>query len=756
MSKQKLPYKPLNASAGGHVVTWPARLTQLALILALAVVFARGTMLESVRDAMDIDFGADAIPRGVGPGASLVLDLICCLPALLVLVRRVVDPSFALRFAWSHVAFLALALCAAASSVWAADRFAALVTGSHVVAAAALLWAVAQLVRSWLRLRLVAGVCFGLLLACLAHGLIYRLVDLPDMQRSWERERETILEQRGWEPGSFSERQFANKILNGEMIGFHVSPNAFAAVIVMLTVVSLGVAIQRFAYRDEWAWAAAIVAASGLSVVMIRWTHGKTAMATLVLALAALALLAAPRVRAALVTHSRKAYWIALIGFALGVVAVAGHGVYHGGLFEDRFGNSLHFRWRYWVAAERMFETNRLLGVGWSNFGNLYTAHRLPEAAEEVRDPHNFLVRAFVELGLVGGVLLIAWLARMGWELTRPIVPADEHDDRPRDPAHSLTTAILALSAVAGLGLLINVAASVDFGAGADFAFVEIFKRVLYACLLFAGGLIIAIRSPDRQELDSRAGPWILYGSLIAMATLFVQNLVDISLFEAGPMMAFALVAGAAGGIRSSGAAERMFRPVVGMAALAAGALAWSAALLFVVIPIVAAQNHAHQGDIDVRYGRVKAAASQFRAALRGAPGNADYAFRIARALVMDRDSNPAEVRAALAQAVAIDPTLIRGYLLRADYEMFRPDDERDANAVRENYQRALSLNPADLEVRLRYAAALEKLGSKTEAADQLRRALEFNDKLPLEEPERLTEAGLKEIEARLNALSAE
>lgn len=762
MPRSKSSPKALNTSAGGHVRTWPARLTQGAFVLALAVVFARGTMLESVRDALEIEFGADPVPRGPGPAASLVLDLLCCLPALLVLVRRLIDPAFALRFAWSHVAFFALALCAALSSLWAADKFIALVTGAHVIAAAALLWAVAQLVRSWLRLRLVGGLCFGLLLASLAHGMIYRYVDLPDMQRSWERDRETILKQRGWEPGSFHERQFANKILGGEMIGFHVSPNAFAAIIVMLTVISLGVAVQRFAYRDEPAWGAAILLVGVVSVVMIYWTHSKTAMATLLLAVLALAALAVPRARALLANHSRKVYWTGLTVCVLGVIAVAGHGIYHGGLFEGRFGNSLHFRWRYWVAAERMFETNPLLGVGWSNFGSFYTAHRLPEAAEEVRDPHNFLVRAFVELGLIGGVLLIAWLARMGWELTRPVMPPLLKDAnsapaaRPGDPGYSMSAAIMAMSAIAGLGFLINVFASVDFAESPDYAFVEVFKRVLYACLLFAGGLVVAVRSSKRQELDDRPAPWILYSALIALATLLVQNLVDISLFEAGPLMAFALLAGAAGGIRSSaGATEaRATPPVAAATALALAALAWVAALLFVVAPVVSAQNEAHLADIDIRYGRMPQAEARLRTAFRAVPSNADYAFRAARAAIMDtRNPRPDDVRALLDAAVAADPSLIKGYLMRAEFELHQ--ENPDAAAIQANYDKALTLNPADINVRLRYAAALEDLGLKKEAAEQYRIALDFNDKLPAEEPERLPPERVTEIEQKMIDLAS-
>jgi len=186
---------------------------------------------------------------------------------------------------------------------------------------------------------------------------------------------------------------------------------------------------------------------------------------------------------------------------------------------------------------------------------------------------------------------------------------------------------------------------------------------------------------------------------------------------------------------------------------LALATLGWIAALLFLVVPVVAAQNHAFAADADIRAGRVNPAVARLQSAFAKVPGNADYGFRAARALIM-RDAPPKEVRAMLDAATAADPTLIRAYLLRADYEMFRSDGERNVDAVRVSYEKALALNPADIDVRLRFATALERLGQPREAAVQLRTALEFNGKLPAEEPERLPPDRVTEIERRIAALS--
>ena len=148
----------------------------------------------------------------------------------------------------------------------------------------------------------------------------------------------------------------------------------------------------------------------------------------------------------------------------------------------------------------------------------------------------------------------------------------------------------------------------------------------------------------------------------------------------------------------------------------------------------------------------MKAAVSQFRAALREVPGNADYAYRATRAILMDRDSRPADVRAALDETVAIDPTLVKAHLTRAEFERRQP--QPDAAAMRASFDRAVELNPADTDVRLRYGAALEQLGLRKEAAEQYRIALEYNDKLPIEEPERIPPAKVEEIRKKIAELS--
>jgi hypothetical protein len=755
---RRTPRSRPNLIASTQPSGWAARLTQLAFIVSLALIIARAFMSETVRDPFDFASAAGlSTPRGPGPSAGVLLDALECLPALLVLLRRVFDREYPLRWAWSQVLFAAFAVWCAASVLWASDRFFAAVTAAHMIAAAALIWSTAQLVRSTLRLRIIAGVCFGILLAYLAQGLIYRFVDVPDNVRYFQEHKTEILQQHDWEPDSFAAAQFEKKLTSGEMIGFNQSPNSFAAVIVMLLVISAGTAIQRRANGDALAWMIPVAIAGTISLLILYYTGSRTAFGTLLIACA---ILIALRVLGGwLNRHRTRAFLIALGCFCLAWGLLIGHGVYHGSLPQD----SLNFRWRYWVAAARLFTHHPLLGVGWSNFGNAYLAYRLPTAAEEVRDPHNYIVRAFVELGIIGGILLLGWILRLAWELTRPAPPLSEPAcARASRAARPL---VIALGGSLIGGMLLNVLAAVDFNQSGSYLLLEVFRRVLWTGLITVGVLLTVVRSMQRQEMDDRPAGWLINALLVALVVFFIHNLVDFSLAEPGPLMLFALLVGAAEGIRFPAPAPALpsatsaTSPPGGqparrfaLGALLIGAVTWLAGIGAFVIPVCLAEDQAHASDDALRAGQPERAAALLNDAESTMPLNADYAYRAARALML-ANRPPQQVRALLDAAIAKDSSNPGYQLTRAGYEMTLPPDLRNPAAVRRHFEQALALDPMSVASRIDYADALEKLGNSREAARQLREALRRNDQLNPDEPKRLKPQEVHKLTERARRL---
>ncbi len=715
-------------------------LTGLPFALSLALVLVRATTLEVLRDAFDVAPGSDPVPRGVGAATSLVLDLVSWVPALLVLARGVFDRSFRLRFTWSHGFLAALAVWTVLSTLWASDKFAAVVSGFHWLSAAVFLWSASQLVRSWGRLRLVGGVCFALLLVYGAQALSSSYVEQPEMRKEWEQNRERHLRDHGMEPGTFAATSFEAKLLRGEMMGFGASPNTFAAVSVLLVVVTLGIVVQRVVDRTGVGWVILPLAGVALGGCIIVWTDSKTAYVTPLLAGGILATLAIAN--GWLARHARLAYATGVTLFLLGTAAVIGHGLHHGSLVID----SLTFRWRYWVGAAKVFADHPILGVGWDNFGLHYLAARLPTAAEEIRDPHNFLVRGFSELGAVGGLLLLAWMLRLWWELTRPaLVPVLVSSSRRALP----TLGILVVGAI-----LLSIIATVDLSffsvggpVGPAYVTLRLLERGFAGLIILFGLWVAAVRSTTDSTLDDRPAPWLLYSMLAGLGVFFLHNLVDFSMFEVGPMFLFALLTGSALGMRrpdqTAASAPPTRWPFI---ALAGVVVLWLAATFALAVPLLLAEEGMKSGDNFLRTGQFERAAQEFRNAAETVPYNGDYAFRAAQ--VLQGGGPPDRVRQLLGDAVRANPAHAGYRATRAAFEARLPNP--DVTRVRSDFDAALALDPANVPTRLQYAQILESLGLPTEARAQYESALRFNDQLAPDEVERLAPAKVAELNAAI------
>jgi O-antigen ligase len=733
-------------------------ITQIAFVLALALVAARCTILESVREPFQVSPGVAPYPLGPGPATSLAIDLLCCLPAILVILRRALERSYTLRHSWSQFLAILLAAWAILSIKWANDKFIAMVSAADFSAAIALFWAGSQLVRTWARLRIVSAVAYGLLLVLLVQGFYYKFVELPDLIHSFEQNKQQILRDRGFAPDSFAAKQFENKIVAGELLGFSTSENSFAAMIVLLAMIGVGAIIQRRTDRDPAGWIALMILPLPFAAWLLFCTQSKAGMATPILGL--ILLWGIWQTRGVLATRPAKCFYAGLTAIVCALAAVIGFGLARGRLPTS----SLNFRWRYWTAAWRMFWRHPIRGIGWANFGPHYLHDRLPSAAEEIRDPHNFIIRFFVELGAIGGILTIAWMVRLWWDLTRPITPP------PPSPRATKTQSAAAAGfffGVAGLAMTIATIASLDFSQDPSFIVIELMKRCLYLCALGIGAMLVGLRSVNDPRLDDRPAPWILYGLLVSLGLFLIHNLIEFSLFEPGPMCLFGLLSGAALGARQPSIAA--IRPRAGAAATFILATVSSlAAAIFVWLPVTEAENLAQSGDESLRTANLNTpakfdqAAAAYQQAFDRWPLNADYAFRAGRALQIELDSMLAagkesqvppslrvQIRAFYTAAISRDPSDIPAYLQRAGLAL----QIRDADAVISDFDRAVWLNPNDIGIRLQYAQALQTLRLNQRAVEQLKLALFYNDGLDAKEPRRLPEETVKEIQKKIDSL---
>jgi O-antigen ligase len=717
-------------------------LTRVAFVLAVALVISRMLMLEILRNPVDPSPGLEAAPLGPGPATGLALDLLCTLPALLVLLRRVVDRRFALRCSWAATCFLLLGIWAVFSTLWAADRFLAIVSSLHWLSAMVLLWSAMQLVDSSLRLRLVGGACLGMLLVLVVTGYYFRLVEWSDLKTAWETNKADILREHQWTADSFAARQFEKRIYNGAPMGFSASPNTYAALLVLLGTVTAGIAIQRIRDGDNVGWAIIPCIAIAAALPNLLWAGSRGAAATAVLAAALL--WAIFHFQRGLREHPRKIYWRTLAALLLLAAAIIGHGLYHQTLFHD----SLTFRWRYWVGAARLIAAHPLLGVGWENFGPRYLAYRLPIASEEIRDPHNFIVRVIAESGAVGGLFLLAGVHRLAWELTQP--PARGDDAPPieielsaRAQRSAATWRILALASVA---ILVNFFAAVDLNSAASFILLEAMRMAMLWLLLIVGLAAATLRCPARPQRrfrddeleyfsDTRPAPWLLYAVLIGLGMFLVHNLIDFALFEFGPMFLFAFLAGAALGARGIGQQPAASSRILPIAVLIAGGAAWVIVTGWVALPITLAESLAHDADNAISENRPDLAATDLQSAFADVPYNGDYAFRLARLTVSQGE--PALAFTPLNRAIAANPVSVDYLSMRAELAARAiPPNVALATA---DFAAAVALDPNNVALHRQFADVLAQFGARADAVREYQMALQKNDGLDPHDTKRLS-----------------
>ena len=101
-------------------------------------------MLETLHEPLSSLQSTTPAPRGCGPAGSVVLDLLCCVPALLVLFRRAVDKTYIIRLTIAEALLGLFSLWALLSPLWAANKAQALILSFHLVAGAAMFWAMAS------------------------------------------------------------------------------------------------------------------------------------------------------------------------------------------------------------------------------------------------------------------------------------------------------------------------------------------------------------------------------------------------------------------------------------------------------------------------------------------------------------------------------------------------------------------------------------------------------------------------------------
>jgi hypothetical protein len=267
-----------------------------------------------------------------------------------------------------------------------------------------------QLLDDAREVRAIVAVMIALMAAISVYGIYQTAIELPAQQRKFAEDPEGMFREAGLSlpPGDPMRDLLAKRMANREPTATFALSNSLAAALAPWLVVGLGIAAAR---RDRRRWIAWPIALPPIAVCLLL-TKSRSGYVAAVVGILWLAFgvrrlghPATPRSRAAL----QRAIAAAVAVLALlAAVTIAG---FARPALAKAAATSFGYRLQYWQATLRMIADRPLVGCGPGNFQDVYTQYKLPEASEEVADPHDFLL----EVWATGGTpALLALLAAVG------------------------------------------------------------------------------------------------------------------------------------------------------------------------------------------------------------------------------------------------------------------------------------------------------------------------------------------------------
>lgn len=356
------------------------------------------------------------------------------------------------------------------------------------------------------------------------------------------------------------------RLRSGAMTGYFAHPNILGSCMAMLTLCCAGVAFTRWRGGRRGAALAPTVLALACAGVLI----GSQSKGAVVACAAAACSLVACRLalRVSQARHrdrlavSRQASTTArivrrtvVIGW---ILAAVGASSLFAMLRADPgfLGLSMRYRAMYWEGAKAMANDVGSWGIGPDNFGRHFTRYKPVACPEEVDDPHNWLIKSFVEYGWLGATGLIALLIGGSLKLAAPddvkVRASGEQapglNDQERDllernggqtrrlNEHSVTMNLAAVLTLFGMAWVALIA-----DAPMDFTIVTLALGLAPFAIFFVAG---AIERMDITRFDDGDMPLLAAGLGAGLFAFTTHAFIDLALFTPGAAtMFFAVVA---------------------------------------------------------------------------------------------------------------------------------------------------------------------------------------------------------------------
>jgi tetratricopeptide (TPR) repeat protein len=570
-----MTHSPANNVAQGQASLQPAsappilarRLETLALGLILAVAVARPYMTEMHFRLSEMSF-ASAKADDYKPPSELIR-VLCAMGLLLAFTLWAASWAMAGRkIRGRSFLLLALALAgwSAAGLALPPDRRGAIDLWFEQFCLMLTCLAVMNMARDRRKFGLIVVVLVALAGAMGTKGIMQASYENSEQAAEFKADRARFLAPADIEPGSTQARLLERRVSDPSATGFMGLSNDFASLLVILGACGAGLAVEKVRWARQsprldpprrgqvhLPGVAAVIAvlAAAAAAAALALTNSKGGAASGALAILAGGLAAWKG--SAMLPHRRL--WLAATGGAiLAVIA----GVAALGMAGGRLpGRSFQVRWEYWQGSVQIIRDAPLLGAGPGGFGDAYLLHRLPQAAESTRTPHNLIFDAATQYGLPGGLLYLAAIVWVLAAMTRP-----GRGEQPVWAKHRDALWLVPLT----LAVILTRAVTAGTTGAAHF--------VIDAALpgaIFAAALAGAMWAGQNLGASAICGRWARIGLAAGVFGFVLHNLLTHSLWSPGTATIFWIAAGAAvagglGPLEQSVRAGRLAGALAGLA----------------------------------------------------------------------------------------------------------------------------------------------------------------------------------------------
>ncbi len=398
--------EPLAIDRDVESVKWLGeRVRRIALGLAAALITARAFW----PGEPDLKFEA---------GTGLYWDLAVLITAGIAIAATLIGGAFRLRFSWADLAVAMLFILVGLSSTQALDRRPAINLAWDWGAVGILYFLIRHLPRTRGESNSLVAILVATGVAVSFYGLYQNGVELPQTRAHYRANKAEALRFLGITPGSSAQMLFEKRLNeSSEPISTFALANSLAGFLITPLIVILSVGWENLVRRDPTKPRGSPIPALALALlptmliaVCVLLTKSRSAWIGLAVALAILAFRERHRVRRRTLAIAGAAG----VGVLVLLIAVGLATKQLDRLVVTEATKSLRVRLEYWEGAWGAITENKNVfwkGYGPANFTAAYLKHKLPQASEEVFDPHNMIFEVWATAGTPAMLALLAALA---------------------------------------------------------------------------------------------------------------------------------------------------------------------------------------------------------------------------------------------------------------------------------------------------------------------------------------------------------